>query len=288
MTDPGGVIPYPGHTSEMSDKPRDEMSDYVGRGLLEGKRALITGGDSGIGRAVAVAFAEEGADVALSYLSEGDDATHTQKLVEARGRRCVRLPGDLADRDHCARMVGRAVEELGGLDILVNNAGIHTDQPIASTSYEQWRAGWRRTIDVNVHGTANVTWCVVNHLRTRPEGADGARIINIGSRGAFRGEPDAPAYGASKAAVHAMAQSLAVSLAPYGIAVAAVAPGFVRTDMTGSLLSGPAGDGIRGQSPFGRVAEPEDVASAVAWLTRPDALWASGAVIDLNGASYLR
>src|SRR5436305_612828 len=121
MTDPDGVIPYPGHTSEMADKPHDEMRDYVGRGLLDGKRALITGGDSGIGRAVAVAFAKEGADIAIAYLQENDDAKHTASLVEQAGRRCVLLPGDLADPERCASVVERTVNSFGGLDILVNN-----------------------------------------------------------------------------------------------------------------------------------------------------------------------
>jgi 3-oxoacyl-[acyl-carrier protein] reductase len=129
---------------------------------------------------------------------------------------------------------------------------------------------------------------VVDHLRTRPEGPEGGRIVNVGSRGAYRGEPTAVAYGASKAAVHAMTQSLAVALAPHGIGVAAVAPGFVRTDMAEPLLAGPAGAAIRAQSPFGRVAEPEEIAAAVAWLASPGALWASGAVLDINGASHLR
>ncbi|MEP7026304.1 MAG: SDR family oxidoreductase, partial [Actinomycetota bacterium] len=149
-------------------------------------------------------------------------------------------------------------------------------------------ASWRRIIDTNVHGSANVTWCVTDHLLNRPEGPSGARIISVGSRGAYRGEPTAPAYGAAKAALHAMTQSLAVDLAPHGIAVAAVAPGFVGTEMAESVLSGPDGDGIRAQSPFGRVGEPDEIAAAVAWLASPLALWASGAVIDLNGASYLR
>ncbi|MGH3389427.1 MAG: SDR family NAD(P)-dependent oxidoreductase [Actinomadura sp.] len=253
---------------------------------MTGQRALVTGGARGVGAAVAARLAAEGATVAVHCRADVAAAEAVVAGLPGGGHTVV--SGDIADPERVEAFVDKAIVELGGLDILVNNAGIHTDQPILSTSYEQWRAGWRRTIDVNVHGTANVTWCVAHYLRTRPEGADGARIINIGSRGAFRGEPDSPAYGASKAAVHSMTQSLAVSLAPYGIAVAAVAPGFVRTDMTASLLAGPAGDGIREQSPFGRVAEPEDVASAVAWLARPDAVWASGAVIDLNGASYLR
>ena len=131
----------------MDPEPNDEMRGYQGRSLLSGRRALITGGDSGIGRAVAVAFAEEGADVALSYLSEGDDATHTQSLVEAKGRRCVRLSGDISDREHCSRMVARAADELGGLDIVVNNAATQT--PVSSPE-ELSDEQWERTFTVNV------------------------------------------------------------------------------------------------------------------------------------------
>jgi 3-oxoacyl-[acyl-carrier protein] reductase len=253
---------------------------------VTGQRALVTGAARGVGAAVAARLAAAG--VTLAVHCRADIATAKAVVSGLPGHGHTVVTGDIADPEQVEAFVGTAIAELGGVDILVNNAGIYTDQPIASTSYEQWQAGWRRVIDVNVHGTANVTWCVVDHLRTRPEDPAGGRIINVGSRGAYRGEPNAPAYGASKAAVHAMTQSLAVSLAPYGIAVAAVAPGFVRTDMTESLLSGPAGDGIRAQSPFGRVAEPDEVAAAVAWLALPEAQWASGAVIDLNGASYLR
>jgi NAD(P)-dependent dehydrogenase (short-subunit alcohol dehydrogenase family) len=250
---------------------------------VTGQRALVTGGSRGVGAAVSARLAAAG--VAVAVHCRAGIATAEALVADLPGSGHIVVTGDIADPQQVQAFVGEAVAGLGGLDILVNNAGIHTDQPIAATSYEEWQSGWRRIIDVNVHGTANVTWCFVDHLRGRE---DGGRIINIGSRGAYRGEPDAPAYGASKAAVHAMAQSLAVSLAPYDITVAAVAPGFVRTDMTDSLLSGPQGDGIRAQSPFGRVAEAEDVASAVAWLALSDAQWASGAVIDLNGASYLR
>jgi NAD(P)-dependent dehydrogenase (short-subunit alcohol dehydrogenase family) len=253
---------------------------------VTGQRALVTGGSRGVGAAVAARLAEAGLTVAVHCRS--DVAAAEAVVAGLAGSGHIVVTGDLADPEQVASFVREAITGLGGLDVLVNNAGIHTDQPIAATSYEQWRAGWRHVIDVNVHGTANVTWCFVDHLRTRPEGTQGGRIINVGSRGAYRGEPGSPAYGASKAAVHSMTQSLAVSLAPHGIGVAAVAPGFVRTDMTESLLAGPAGDGIRAQSPFGRVAEPDDVASAVAWLALPGSLWASGAIIDLNGASYLR
>ena len=253
---------------------------------MTGQRALVTGGSRGVGAAVAARLAADGLTVAVHCRSGIAAAEAVVAALPGDGHTVV--TGDLADPEQVASFVEEAITRLGGLDVLVNNAGIHTDQPIASTSYEEWRAGWRHVIDVNVHGTANVTWCFVDHLRTRPEGPEGGRLINVGSRGAYRGEPDAPAYGASKAAVHSMTQSLAVSLAPLGVAVAAVAPGFIRTEMAETLMAGPAGDGIRAQSPFGRIAEPEEVASAVAWLALPGSVWASGAVIDLNGASYLR
>jgi 3-oxoacyl-[acyl-carrier protein] reductase len=253
---------------------------------MSGKRALVTGGSRGIGAAVAARLAADGFTVAVHCGSNVAAARAVAAGLPGEGH--VVVSGDLADPARVQEFVAEAVAGLGGVDLLVNNAAAHGHQPIDAISYEEWCEGWRRVIDVNVHGTANVTWCVVDHLRTRPEGPEGARIINVGSRGAYRGEPVAVAYGASKAAVHAMTQSLAVALAPHGIGVAAVAPGFVRTDMVETMLSGPAGEAIRAQSPFGRVAEPEEVAAAVAWLASPDALWASGAVIDLNGASYLR
>jgi NAD(P)-dependent dehydrogenase (short-subunit alcohol dehydrogenase family) len=262
------------------------------------RRALVTGGSRGIGAAIAMALAGSGHRVAVHCRAD----TTAADVVAAALPAAATLPGgaalpggghavvtgDIADPRQAQAMVTAAVSALGGIDVLVNNAGVYAHQPIDSTSYADWRDSWRRIVDTNVHGSANVTWCVTDHLLNRPEGPGGARIICVGSRGAYRGEPTAPAYGAAKAALHAMAQSLAVALAPHGIAVAAVAPGFARTEMAESVLSGAGGDAIRAQSPFGRVAEPEEVAAAVAWLATPQALWASGAVIDLNGASYLR
>ena len=180
-------------------------------------------------------------------------------------------------------MVDRAAGLLGGLDILVNNAGVFTPHPITDVSYQQWQQQWQATVGVNLIGAANVTWCAVQHMKGR-----GGRIINVSSRGAFRGEPNSPAYGASKAGLNALSQSLARALAPHGIAVTAVAPGFVATDMTNDHLKPPRGDEIRAQSPFGRVAEPREIAAAVCYLASDQAEWASGAVLDLNGASYLR
>jgi 3-oxoacyl-[acyl-carrier protein] reductase len=180
--------------------------------------------------------------------------------------------------------VDEAAERLAGLDVLVNNAGVYVSHPVMATSYEEWQDAWRTTLGVNLTGAANATWCAVRHMAAR----GGGRIVNVGSRGAFRGEPSHPAYGASKAGLHALGQSLAVALAPHGITVASVAPGYVATDMTVEELATPAGDLVRAQSPFGRVALPEEVAAAVVYLASPEAAWASGAVLDLNGASYLR
>ncbi len=153
------------------------------------------------------------------------------------------------------------------------------------SSYEQsGRRNGRRTLGTNLIGAANVSWCAVQHLK-RP----GGRIINVSSRGAFRGEPDSPAYGASKAGLNAFGQSLAIALAPYSASRSRQSrPGFVATDMTNEHLKPPRGDEIRAQSPFGRVAEPDEIAAAVLYLASAQAEWASGAVLDLNGASYLR
>jgi NAD(P)-dependent dehydrogenase (short-subunit alcohol dehydrogenase family) len=182
-------------------------------------------------------------------------------------------------------MVDDAADQLGGLDVLVNNAGIYGGHPVLGTSYEEWQAAWQATLGINLTGAANATWCAVRHMVAAGKGG---RIVNVGSRGAYRGEPAHPAYGASKAGLHAFGQSLAVALAPHGITVASVAPGYVATDMTAEELATPAGDVIRAQSPFNRVATPREVAAAVVYLAAPESAWSSGAVLDLNGASYLR
>jgi len=245
----------------------------------------VTGGSRGIGAAIARAFAERGDRVAVHCR----DAVATAEVVRdsLTGEGHVVVRADLAVPAEARAMVDAAAAGLGGLDVLVNNAGIYLDPyPVLETSYEDWQAAWQATLEVNLIGAANVTWCAVRHMTA--SGRRGGRIVNVGSRGAFRGEPAHPAYGASKAGLHAFGQSLAVALAPHGITVASVAPGFVATDMTAELLATPAGDVIRAQSPFGRVATPEEIAAAVVYLASPEAEWASGAVLDLNGASHLR
>jgi 3-oxoacyl-[acyl-carrier protein] reductase len=246
------------------------------------RAVLVTGASRGIGRAVATAFAENGDRVAIHHRNSADLAEQLRDALPGKGH--LTAQADLADPAAVQQMVDAAADGLGGLDILVNNAGVFTAHPILDTSYETWQRHWRQTLDTNLVGAANAAWCAVRHMRER----GGGRIINVSSRGAFRGEPDSPAYGASKAGLNALGQSLAIALAPYGIGVASVAPGFVETDMTNEHLKAPRGDGIRAQSPFGRVGRPEEIAAAVLWLASSEAEWASGAVLDLNGASYLR
>jgi NAD(P)-dependent dehydrogenase (short-subunit alcohol dehydrogenase family) len=229
------------------------------------------------------AFAERGDRVAVHYRDAAGAAEAVRDSLPGAGH--VTVGADLADADAVRSMVDAAANGLGGLDVLVNNAGVFVDHPVLGTSYEEWQAAWRATLGVNLAGAANVTWCAVRHMTA---GGRGGRIVNVGSRGAYRGEPAHPAYGASKAGLHAFGQSLAVALAPHGITVASVAPGFVQTDMTAGQLATPAGDAIRAQSPFNRVAAPEEIAAAVVYLASPEAAWSSGAVLDLNGASYLR
>jgi 3-oxoacyl-[acyl-carrier protein] reductase len=200
------------------------------------------------------------------------------------GQGHVIVQADMADADAIKAMVDSAAGQLGGLDVLVNNAGVYIGHPVLESTYEEWQAAWRTTLDTNLVGAANATWCAVRHMAAR----GGGRIVNVGSRGAYRGEPAHPAYGASKAGLHALGQSLARALAPHGITVASVAPGYVETDMTAEELATAVGAEIRAQSPFNRVARPQEIAAAVVYLASPEAEWASGAVLDLNGASYLR
>jgi 3-oxoacyl-[acyl-carrier protein] reductase len=248
---------------------------------MSGRAVLITGASRGIGRAIATEFAAAGDVVAVHHR---DSAGLAERLVsELPGTGHTVVQADLADPEAVRVMVDLAAAQLGRLDILVNNAGVFTAHLITEVSYQDWQDQWRATLGVNLVGAANATWCAVQHMKDR-----GGRIINVSSRGAYRGEPRSPAYGASKAGLNALGQSLARALAPYGIAVMSVAPGFVATDMTNEHLKPPRGDEIRAQSPFGRVGEPEEIAAAVLYLASDQAVWASGAVLDLNGASYLR
>ena len=243
---------------------------------------LVTGASRGIGRAVARAFAAQGDRVAVHWGTSRDRADAV--LAELDGTGHVLVQADLADPDAVGAMVDEAAAGLGRLDVLVNNAGVFTAHPPLTTSYPDWQAAWSQTLAVNLVGAANATFRAVPHLVA----AGGGAVVNVSSRGAFRGEPECPAYGASKAGMNAFAQSMALALAPQGISVTCVAPGFVQTEMAREVLDGPRGDGVRAQSPFGRVATADEVASAVLWLASPGARFSSGTIVDVNGASYLR
>lgn len=246
------------------------------------RSVLVSGASGGIGRAVATVFADAGDRVAAHYSANRERAEHLVAALSGQGH--VAVGADLRDPEAVRDMVDVAAHALGGIDVLVNNAGVFLGHDITETPYKQWQQTWQQTLDVNLVGPANVTWCAVRHMVAAGSG----RIVNVSSRGAFRGEPDHLAYGASKAALNSFGQSLARALAPYGIAVTTVAPGFVETEMAEERLSGPDGDDLRAQSPFNRVATPEDVAHAVRYLASPEAEYASGAILDINGASYLR
>ena len=245
------TIDYPGRTADMPDQPRDEMRDYRGRDLLAGRKALVTGGDSGIGRAVAVAFAKEGADVAIAYLEEDDDARRTVELIEEQGRSGRAYPGDLADQSHCADVVQRTVDDLGGLDLLVNNVAFQSPvDDFLDLEPDQWR----RTFDVNIDSFFHVTRAAVPHL------TGGGAIINTGSINGLRGNKQLIDYSATKGAVIALTYSLAQALLERKIRVNCVAPGPVWTPLIPATMPADKVADFGAQVPMKRAAQPDEIA----------------------------
>ena len=242
----------------------------------------VTGASRGIGRAIAILFAEAGARVVVHYHRNREAAEQT--LNHLSGDSHIIVQADLSEAQAVEAMTQTMISRLGRIEVLVNNAGIFEPHPLKKVSYKQWQQAWQRTLGANLIGVANLTFCVAQQMIKQ----GGGRIVNVSSRGAFRGEPNAPAYGASKAGLNAMGQSLAQSLAPHNIFVHTVAPGFVETDMAQAVLSGPEGEAIRNQSPLGRVARPEEVARTVLFLAAPGTEFLTGCIVDVNGASYLR
>ena len=259
---------------------------------------MVTGASRGVGAAAAGAFAERGERVVVHFRAAADKATALLDSLPGDGHALVQA--DLSEPAEAKRLADEAIESLGRVDVLVNNAALFLDPSdggsrrgdhrITDVDYDAWVQAWQTTLATNLMGPANLTWCVARHMLEVPPTGDlpVGRVVNVGSRGAYRGEPNVPAYGASKAGLHAFGQSMAVALAPYGISVVTLAPGFIATDMAAQLLDAPEGDAIRAQSPFNRVASPEEVARAIVTLAEPGAEWVSGAVVDFNGASHLR
>ena len=247
----------PGTTAEMSPQPRDGMADYEGRDLLTGRKALITGGDSGIGRAVAIAFAKEGADVAIAYLDEHDDARHTAKLVEAAGQRAVLIPGDLSEEEACRHAVATTVDDLGGIDILVNN--IAQQRPVESLG-EVTTEEWDATFRTNVY---SYFWCTQASLDHMP---DGGAIINSGSVNGLRGNKSLLAYAATKGAVHIFTKSMAQALLDRGIRVNCVAPGPVWTPLIPATMPAEKTAAFGSQDPMDRAAQPDEIAPSYVFL----------------------
>lgn len=247
-----------------------------------GKVVLVTGASRGIGRAIAQRFATHGASLAVHYNRDQGAAEHTRALLSGGPHHVFQA--DVGKAEDATQLVDAIVREMGRIDVVVNNAAINEWQPILRVEYEQWNDVWQRTLDTNVLGPANVMFHAARHMVKQ----GGGHIVNISSRGAFRGAPKSPAYASSKAALNAMSQSLAQALAEHNIFVYVVAPGFVETDMSASILASPRGDAIRQQSPLNRVGRPEEVASIVMFLASGEADFATGTIVDVNGASYLR
>lgn len=251
MNQPAQQQDPPGTTPHMRPQPHDTMENYEGRGLLEGKRALITGGDSGIGRAVAIAFAKEGADVAIAYLEEHDDAATTADLVHKTGKRCVKLPGDLGNPEHCEAVVDDTVARLGGIDILVNN--LATQYPVKNPE-DITDEMWLHTFNINVHSYFRVTNAALAHM------GDGDSIINTSSVNGLRGNKLLIDYSATKGAIIAWTYSLAQSLADRRIRVNCVAPGPVWTPLIPSTLEEEHVEKFGENVPMQRPADPDELA----------------------------
>jgi NAD(P)-dependent dehydrogenase (short-subunit alcohol dehydrogenase family) len=263
----------PGRETEMNPRP-DYEPRYPGSGRLEGKVALVTGGDSGIGRAVAVLFAREGASLAILYLDEGEDAQETKRLVEREGGRCVTIAGDVGDPGFCRSAVERTVSELGGLDVLVNNAAEqHPQKEIDAITPEQIE----RTFRTNIFGYFHMTQAAMPHLK------QGAAIINTTSVTAYRGSGDLLDYAATKGAIVAFTRSLAQKLAEQGIRVNGVAPGPIWTPLIPSTFPEDKVKSFGANTPMKRPGQPNEVAPCYLFLACADSSYVTGSVLHPNG-----
>ena len=243
---------------------------------------LITGASGGIGSAAAMECASKGARIGIHYHNNRERAEALLNKLPGDGHCLYRC--DIVDPDSVSQLIDQADQDFDGLDVLVNNAGISQRYRFEDIDYATWQDTWRRIVDTNLTAAGNLCFCAGKKMIAR----GGGKIVNVSSRGAFRGEPEMPWYGASKAGMNAMGQSLAQALGPLGVFVYTVAPGFVETEMAQKTLSSPNGDSIRNQSPMGRVARPEEIAKTIGFLALEAPEFMTGCIIDVNGASYLR
>ncbi len=248
----------------------------------ETKVALVTGAAGGIGKAIALRLAQDGMLVAAHYRSKETEANELLENLPGQGH--IIAQADVSEPDAARTLIEGTHGRFGRLDLLVNNAGIFEQHKIDDLDYDDWQVAWQRTLQTNLAAPMNLAFCAARRMIAQGHG----KIINITSRGAFRGEPKAPAYGASKAGLNSASQSLAKALAPHGIMVYAIAPGWVNTIMASDRLSGPLADEVRNESPLGRVGEPEEIANIVSFLAGAGTDYLTGSIIDANGASYLR
>lgn len=268
----------PGRESEMTPQPKADDSQYRGSGKLQGKVALITGGDSGIGRAVAIVYAKEGADVALMYLNEHDDAKQTKQLVEAQGRCAIAIAGDIGEEAFCQQAVQQTVDEFGHLDILVNNAAEqHPQESIEDISAQQLE----RTFRTNIFSMFFLTKAALKHLK------QGSAIINTTSVTAYQGNQQLLDYSSTKGAIVAFTRSLSESLVKKGIRVNGVAPGPIWTPLIPSTFPPDEVESFGQQVPMGRPGQPEEVAPSYVFLASNDSSYISGQIIHPNGGTIV-
>ena len=245
------------------------------------KTVLVTGASRGIGEAIAHRFANSGARVIVHYNGNKDKAEKVCESLKGDGHYC--LQADISNPDSVQNLINQIEKKSGQLDVLINNAGVFEEMEWGSLSYEEWQQAWKKIIDTNLTGVSNL--CFLSARIMEKQG--GGNIVNISSRGAFRGEPDAPAYGASKAGLNSLGQSLAIALASKKIMVYTIAPGWVDTDMALEGMQGPDAQAIKDQSPLRRIATPDEIAQAALFLASGNE-YMTGCILDVNGASYLR
>src|SRR6187455_2843048 len=266
--------PMPGRTSPMDPVPDHGEKSYRGSGKLYGKRAIITGADSGIGRAVAIAYAREGADILVAYLNEDDDAKETKRWIEEAGRKAVLMAGDIQSSPHCRAIVEKAIKELGGVDILVNNAAHQaTFKSIDEISDEEWEL----TFKVNIHAMFYLTKAAIPHMKS------GSAIVNTASVNSDMPNPILLAYATTKGAIQNFTGGLAQMLAPKGIRVNAVAPGPIWTPLIPSTMSDETVTNFGKQVPMKRAGQPAELATAYVMLADPLSSYTSGTTVAVTG-----